>query len=186
VVKPSLEVHANPFSPEAQLRYEVGQEGRISIHLSNMNGEVLRVLQEDVYRHPGAYELVFPTDLPAGIYFVKLRYADGTVQEKLMLSERREIADKIDLAPIAKQLQVSVRPNPFRHEFKLRIERPIPEMKRATIRIMDVNGRIFLQQFDAPFDEDISISTHSGWPSGVYIIRVSASEYTHTSTIVKQ
>ena len=84
-----------------------------------------------------------------------------------------------------KSLLVNIRPNPFRKELQLFIKRPTPEMKRASIKIVDVNGRIVFERYDAPFDEEIRIEPHSGWVNGVYIMQVRASEYTFTQAIVK-
>jgi|GEM_PF-323233 len=87
---------------------------------------------------------------------------------------------------LATTLQVEVRPNPFEDELKLYIDRPSPSMKRAILRITDVNGRIIHQRFDAPFDEEFIIPTHEGWSPGIYFVIVQASHLTQTLRIVKQ
>ena len=99
-------------------------------------------------------------------------------------SKEKEVGHKFVLQK--KELEVRVRPNPFRKEFRLFITAPIPEMKRAIIRVLDTSGRIIYQQFNAPFDEEISIFPHNGWGNGVYLLQIRASDYSFTSTIVKQ
>lgn len=86
----------------------------------------------------------------------------------------------------SKVLKVKVRPNPFRNEFKLFIEAPLPEMKRAIVRVLDTSGRIFYQKLDAPFNSEFTITAQPGWGSGVYIVQVRASNYFATRTIIKQ
>lgn len=82
-------------------------------------------------------------------------------------------------------LSVEVWPNPFRENISLTIAAPTPDMKRATIQIMDVNGRIIYQRFNAPFDELITINSLSNWASGAYIMRVHASNYYYSQTLIK-
>jgi len=86
---------------------------------------------------------------------------------------------------IAARLQVKVSPNPFRDELKLFIGKPLPEMKEAIVRVMDVNGRIIYQRFNVPFNEEVNIPLHAGWTNGVYFLRVQASEYIETVRVVK-
>lgn len=83
-------------------------------------------------------------------------------------------------------LSVKVRPNPFRDEFRLQIEAPFPELKRAVIRVMDVNGRIFYQRYDAPFNQEITVFSHDGWANGIYYLEIIASDYRFIKTVVKQ
>ena len=87
---------------------------------------------------------------------------------------------------LATELNVHVKPNPFQDELRLLIDRPSPSMKRAILRITDVNGRIVYQRFDAPFNEEFVIIPHKGWTPGIYFVLVQASHLTETLRIVKQ
>lgn len=98
----------------------------------------------------------------------------------------KDLPESASLSEWDKRLQVSLSPNPFHGNFTLHIRSPLPEMKRAIIRIMDTSGRIFYQRFDVPFDEDLVIQSHSGWPNGLYLVQIRASDYTYVQRVVKQ
>ena len=127
---------------------------------------------------PGTHTLHPQLELEPGTYYVRLQYAGGNIQQVLEIGETP--------GAVSKPLDVKVRPNPFHNEFKLYISRPYPELKRAVVRIMDTNGRIIYQKYDAPFNEDITIRPHRGWVNGVYLVHIHASDYSFTYTIVKQ
>lgn len=84
-----------------------------------------------------------------------------------------------------KPLYVRAHPNPFTDVLNLYIAAPHPAMKRATLRIMDISGRVIYQKFDVAFDQQWSISAHRGWGPGLYYVHIQCSEYQHVQTIVK-
>lgn len=82
-------------------------------------------------------------------------------------------------------LSVRVYPNPFTDAFRIYIVAPHPAVKRATIRVMDINGRIIYQELNAAFNREWSIPTHRGWSPGLYYLHIQCSEYQHIQTIIK-
>jgi uncharacterized repeat protein (TIGR03806 family) len=180
-------IQASLLQHNTRINYSIPFDGEVTIEVVDLTGSVLLTPVGASMEEAGEHVLSFFTSLPPGLYYVRLRHKSGTVQDKLILDKKVE--DKPGFDGIARKdgkLIVSVRPNPFRDEFRIFIEPPFPEMKRATVRIMDVSGRIIYQRFDAPFNQEISIVPHSGWVDGIYIMQVRASEYVVTHRLVKQ
>lgn len=192
VTVPKLEVITRAASAELMIHYTIGKAGHYNIQILDKSGRVVGTPLENQFVEVGVFELPYKSGLSAGLYFARLQYESGSVEEKIMLTAAPTASAKTNWTrpgprqTVEKVLAVKVRPNPFQNEFRLLIEPPFPELKRATIRVMDTNGRIIYQKFDAPFGEEISIRAHSGWVDGVYIIQVYASEYRFSYTIVKQ
>lgn len=185
--KPTLKVTGNPDRKRATIEYKLEQAEEIRIVVLDITGQMITVPLETTYQQPGTFELDLMQALPAGVYYVRMEYEQGTVQDKFVLTQSEEPEPhKVSKPRVAKNLAVSVRPNPFQEEFQLFITPPYPEIKRAAIRIMDVSGRIIFQKFNAPFNEEITIRAHEGWVDGVYLIQIHASDYRFNYTIVKQ
>lgn len=95
--------------------------------------------------------------------------------------ERNKIIRKVD-----EELIIQIAPNPF-HEFvRIRLLAPVPEMKRAIIRVLDINGRLIFERYDVPFGENITILPHAGWNKGTYIIQIRAGAYSAIRRIIRQ
>ncbi|MEZ4993501.1 MAG: NPCBM/NEW2 domain-containing protein [Saprospiraceae bacterium] len=180
-------IRAALVTHNTRITYTIPFAGEVTIQVIDLTGKILLTPMDATYENAGEHVLSFLTNLPPGLYYVRLQHKAGTVQDKLLLDKQR--TDTSAFSGVVKKdgkLLVSIRPNPFRDDFRVYIEPPIPEMKRAMIRIADTSGRIIYQRFDAPFNQEISIVPHSGWVSGVYIMQVRASEYVVTHRLVKQ
>lgn len=90
--------------------------------------------------------------------------------------------------PISKQssFEVTITPNPFSTNLRLFVEKKITNISNITIRIVDINGRIIFQKFDAPFDTNVEIPIHNGWTPGIYLVNIQSENERKTLKVIKQ
>ena len=88
-VKPVLSntffsVYPNPFNNETNITYIVSENGHLEIEFFNLSGKCIK----SVYfknQVPGRYEYRWDTEeLPAGIYYVRVRQGDMILTRKLI------------------------------------------------------------------------------------------------------
>ena len=108
---------------------------------------------------------------------------EKTVQNQIGVSEFVEAGNQFT-AP--NRLKATTSPNPFQHEFRLFLERPDADIQEATISVMDINGRVIYQETRVPFEQDHLVIAESGWPDGLYLVRVQAGEYLQTIKLIRQ
>ncbi len=86
--KTSLNAYPNPFVDNITFDYKITEASDIRLTLFNSIGQVVAVLSEINNQQPGVYSINFPAgDLPAGMYYCKLRTKKETITKKLILSE---------------------------------------------------------------------------------------------------
>ena len=84
--------YPNPFNPTTVVRYDLAVAGRVRVHIYDVRGSLLTVLQ-DTDQAPGRYEVAWNgTDtrghrVASGVYFCRLN-ADGlSLTRKMVLLE---------------------------------------------------------------------------------------------------
>ncbi len=81
----AMENYPNPFSAQTNLRYDVAEEGLISISVYDVSGKVIAQLVNEV-KEEGSYSVDFSgRDLQAGVYFAKAANAKGEILQILKL-----------------------------------------------------------------------------------------------------
>ncbi|MFC1887632.1 tandem-95 repeat protein [Candidatus Cloacimonadota bacterium] len=81
--------HPNPFNPETNIEFSMGETGRAAITIYNIKGEAVRTITDEVYE-PGIYNVSWNgkddsgNSVSSGIYFYKLE-AGGTSKIKKMM-----------------------------------------------------------------------------------------------------
>jgi hypothetical protein len=85
IVRPVVcRIDPNPVSGTAIITYHVNRSGRIHIVLYNASGQLVRTLY-DGQQEPGMYRTAFIiSDVPAGIYFMRLETCDGVSVAKFV------------------------------------------------------------------------------------------------------
>ncbi len=82
--KSTLNTFPNPFAQSISVETENENDGRVSVTVYNMNGQVVKKLFEG-YLAAGIYQFVFDaTTLEDNIYFVKYIYKNKVVTKKIM------------------------------------------------------------------------------------------------------
>lgn len=82
-----LQNYPNPFHSSTKIRFGIPAYGHVNITVYNMFGESITTLMDED-KQAGNYEVEFnATDLPDGIYFIKLNYANQNKSIKLVLSK---------------------------------------------------------------------------------------------------
>ncbi|MFH1278793.1 MAG: T9SS type A sorting domain-containing protein [Candidatus Eisenbacteria bacterium] len=80
----------NPFNPTTTIAYEIGKKGKVSLAVFDVRGRRVRALVDDV-QTAGAYRVSWDGkddgNRPAGsgVYFYRLRSADGEIAKKMTL-----------------------------------------------------------------------------------------------------
>jgi hypothetical protein len=76
----------NPFSSSAALAFDVPRTSRVVIDLYDVRGRVVETLA-DLSAEPGRYSVSVgeKTDLPSGVYFVKMRAGDFIKTQKAVV-----------------------------------------------------------------------------------------------------
>lgn len=77
-------LYPNPFSNELNLSFEIAKEGMTTIFLSNVQGQVVKLLHRDVHE-AGQYQLNVTslTELQSGVYFLTIQSATGNQTEMI-------------------------------------------------------------------------------------------------------
>ncbi|MBS1492917.1 MAG: T9SS type A sorting domain-containing protein [Bacteroidetes bacterium] len=77
--------YPNPFNPVTTIKYEVKMLWKVKIQLYDTRGELLRTLVNEE-KPQGVYEVKFDaSNLPSGIYFIKMTSAQGFESSKKMV-----------------------------------------------------------------------------------------------------
>lgn len=78
--------HPNPFKDKTTIKYCVVYKTEVTITVANPDGQLIKQLVEAEHE-PGTYEIEFNgSELPEGIYFVKITAGDFTNFKKMNLS----------------------------------------------------------------------------------------------------
>jgi hypothetical protein len=77
--------YPNPFNPTTKIRFNVANDGLISIKLYNLLGQEVKILLNE-FKEKGIYEVDFDaSSLSSGIYFYRLQAGNYTAVKKLQL-----------------------------------------------------------------------------------------------------
>ncbi|NQU06300.1 MAG: T9SS type A sorting domain-containing protein [Calditrichaeota bacterium] len=80
-----LPAYPNPFNSTTTIRYALSYPSNVSLHVYNTLGQQIRTLFEG-YRKAGVHTAnLTASDLPSGLYFVKLNAGGQTFTQKVML-----------------------------------------------------------------------------------------------------
>ena len=76
--------YPNPFNPSTVIRFDIAREGRVTLRVYNMLGQVVSTLVDGLKR-PGSYTATFNAhSIPSGVYFYSLSADGATVQTRKM------------------------------------------------------------------------------------------------------
>ena len=77
--------YPNPFNPETVIKYSIPVESHVEIEVTNLLGQKVAVLYDNV-QAPGNHSVVFDgSDLPSGIYLYSLKSGDFIQTRKMLL-----------------------------------------------------------------------------------------------------
>ncbi|MBN1780544.1 T9SS type A sorting domain-containing protein [bacterium] len=77
--------YPNPFNPVATIKYHLPEKNKIGLLVYNIQGKQVAVLEDNV-REAGDHRIIFDgTDLPNGLYVLKLNTNRGSISRKMML-----------------------------------------------------------------------------------------------------
>jgi len=80
-----VSIHPNPFNATTTITYDLPFATRVSLEVFNLSGRRVEMLFEG-YRQPGIYtRTLTATDLPSGLYFVRLEASERALTQKVML-----------------------------------------------------------------------------------------------------
>ena len=78
-------VYPNPFNSTTTIRYSLPYQSNVSLKVYNLSGQQMTTLFEG-YRQAGFHSAnLKATDLPSGLYFVRLKASDQLFTQKVML-----------------------------------------------------------------------------------------------------
>ncbi len=81
--------HPNPFNPSTTIRFDVPKEGRVSVRIYNLSGQLIRTLQDGV-ASVGTHKVVWDGkdnnghEVTSGVYFYRLEAANTLSTTKRM------------------------------------------------------------------------------------------------------
>lgn len=77
--------YPNPFNPSTNIIYELKNTEYIKLSLYDLNGKLIRILEEGL-KNTGSYNIIFNADnLTSGIYFYRLESENFTSTKKMIL-----------------------------------------------------------------------------------------------------
>jgi len=76
----------NPTTDNLGLGFELTKSESLSLHLTQMNGELVKVISDRQQWQPGAHEInVSLAEVPSGLYLVRMQGADYVLTQKLVV-----------------------------------------------------------------------------------------------------
>jgi hypothetical protein len=81
----AIEAHPNPFNPTTTIEYDVARGGKVSLEIFDVSGRRVATLVDNEPRDVGRYSLPYRAAGASGVYFARLRTADGDVTAKIVL-----------------------------------------------------------------------------------------------------
>ena len=90
IIEFSASNYPNPFNPTTTISYSLPLEGRVSLNIYNVKGQLVRQLI-DGSQSEGYYEVVWngkdnnEKNVSSGIYFYKLSTKDNTIMKKMLM-----------------------------------------------------------------------------------------------------
>lgn len=85
-----LQNYPNPFNPSTTIEYEIPKEGYVEAKIYNINGELVKVL-ENQYKNGGKYRLQWDSKnkegkiVTSGMYMMQVIYNKTALTKKIML-----------------------------------------------------------------------------------------------------
>ncbi len=77
--------YPNPFNPSTNIKYQVGNDGFVSLEVFNSLGEVVATLINE-FKQAGTYQMSFnASNLPSGVYIYILKSGDFIQSKKMIL-----------------------------------------------------------------------------------------------------
>jgi len=90
-ISSGLYISPNPFRADVNIRYQIAQKGRVALGVYDIAGRLVRTLVNTSALCPGIYTVRWDgkdkngEELPAGLYFMRLKTEGGTMMRKVML-----------------------------------------------------------------------------------------------------
>ncbi len=83
----TLSISPNPFNPETTLRYDLPEDGHVSLRIYNTMGQEVATLA-DHHRLAGTHTLSWDAGhLPSGVYFANIQAGENHATHKLLLTK---------------------------------------------------------------------------------------------------
>ena len=77
--------YPNPFNPNTKIKYQVGNDGFVSLEVFNSLGEVVATLVNEI-KQAGTYQMFFNgANLPSGVYVYILKSGNFIQSKKMIL-----------------------------------------------------------------------------------------------------
>lgn len=77
--------YPNPFNPTTKISYKINYEGKVTLQVYNLVGQVIKVLVSEV-QSPGQYEVEFDgSEMTSGVYLYKLQINGFTSVKRMTL-----------------------------------------------------------------------------------------------------
>lgn len=70
--------YPNPFNNQVRINYYIGKESEITIHITNLIGEEVKLITKGILHSGNYYEQIDMTGKASGVYFVTLRAVKGS------------------------------------------------------------------------------------------------------------
>ncbi|MCW8804994.1 MAG: T9SS type A sorting domain-containing protein, partial [Ignavibacteriaceae bacterium] len=77
----------NPFNPSTTIKYQLPEEGNVSLKIFNSLGEEVANLIDNEYRTNGSHSKLYivNSSLPSGVYFYRLQAGNYVETKKMIL-----------------------------------------------------------------------------------------------------
>ena len=80
-------VYPNPFNPSTSIRYNVDKFSKVNISIYDVTGKLVSNLVNS-YKSIGNHSIIWnASNLPSGIYFIKLNINSYSTSRKIMLTK---------------------------------------------------------------------------------------------------
>jgi len=78
--------YPNPFNPSTNIKFNLAQNGNVSLKVYNMVGQLVRTIVDNIYSNKGEHEYNVNMDnLSSGVYFYTLTQGAQTITKKMVL-----------------------------------------------------------------------------------------------------
>lgn len=83
ISRESFAVYPNPFTDQIAISYELSVSRKVSLSLLDLTGRQV-INMDGSNKSPGVHQEILHTNLPSGMYFLKLMLGDQTIHKKII------------------------------------------------------------------------------------------------------